>query len=217
MRRSSKPRLVTVPDQASRKGQLATRFTWWRLRSRACAVVDMLCAAAAAVLYVVSLVDSVVSWPSDRALVTDARIGPPVAVIGFFVGLWWVVSGVMVFGFARGRRVARPVDLPPPSRRRRLALALVVAIAVAVVTGNALLGIDKGEARTLPGPRYQVSTSDLNDDAWTTVSAGEYRTWQARFIRGDCIVFAAFGIIFFVCELGLLRMHRTVTCTHGES
>jgi hypothetical protein len=180
-------------------------------------VVDALCAAAAAVLYVVSLVDGIVSWPSDRVLVTDARIGPPVAVIGFFAGLWWVVSGVMVFGFARGRRVVRPVDPPPPSRRRRLALALVVAITLAIVTGNALLGIDKGQARTLPGPKYQVSTSGLNDDAWTTVSAGEYRRWQARFIRGDGIVLPALGIIFLMCELSLLRMHRTVIRTHGES
>ncbi|WP_329243413.1 hypothetical protein OG417_45870 [Actinoallomurus sp. NBC_01490] len=92
-----------------------------------------------------------------------------------------------------------------------------MAITLAIVTGNALLGIDKGQARTLPGPKYQVSTSGLNDDAWTTVSAGEYRRWQARFIRGDGIVLPALGIIFLMCELSLLRMHRTVIRTHGES
>lgn len=107
--------------------------------------------------------------------------------------------------------------VPPISRRQRLiiGLGLAGAIMIAVMIGPAFAGTAKGEARILPGPRYEVSTSGLNDSEWTTVSAREYRARQARFIRMDGFIFPVFGIVFSVCELMLLRMHRTVSRTES--
>ncbi|HLK79561.1 MAG TPA: hypothetical protein VKU77_38665 [Streptosporangiaceae bacterium] len=45
--------------------------TPWRLRSRSCAVADMIGAAAAISLYAVVGIDSVVSWPSNQVLLSD--------------------------------------------------------------------------------------------------------------------------------------------------
>ena len=56
-----------------------------------------------------------------------------------------------------------------------------------------VLGGAKGSIRILPGGVHQVSTLDLNSARWTTVSADEYQTWAARFVRGDAI-FAIFGL-----------------------
>ncbi len=54
------------------------------------------------------------------------------------------------------------------------------------------MGAAKGDARVLPGPRYEISTINLNDGNWTPVSAGQYALWQARFVREDGF-FTLFG------------------------
>jgi hypothetical protein len=48
-------------------------------------------------------------------------------------------------------------------------------VCAAVVAGGFLLGAAKGTVRILPGPRYQVSTIDLNQAAWTTVPLSQFR------------------------------------------
>src|ERR1700693_2390178 len=61
--------------------------TQWRLRSRACAVADMIGAAAGISLYAVAGVDSVVSWPSNQVLLSDPDLSRIAAVL---LGPAWV-------------------------------------------------------------------------------------------------------------------------------
>jgi hypothetical protein len=72
------------------------------------------------------------------------------------------------------------------------------------------LGTAKGSGYVLPGPRYEISESDLNDGALTSVSAGQYAYWQARFVRLDALS-TLFGLAMIGIGLGLRRLHRTAT------
>jgi hypothetical protein len=56
-------------------------FTQWRLRSRSCAVADMIGAAASIGLYAVAGIDSVVSWPSNQVLLSDPDLSRVAAVL----------------------------------------------------------------------------------------------------------------------------------------
>ncbi|MCW2860544.1 MAG: hypothetical protein JWP48_2252 [Actinoallomurus sp.] len=88
------------------------------------------------------------------------------AIIGGGAGLWWVASGLMVYGPGRGDiQPLVPVAVPPISRRQRLifGLGLAGAIMIAVMIGPAFAGT----------------------------------------------------VVFSVCELMLLRMHRTVSRTES--
>jgi hypothetical protein len=53
-----------------------TRLTRWRLRSRACAVIGLIVAAAGASLLALAALDSIVSWPSNRVLIGDRQLVP---------------------------------------------------------------------------------------------------------------------------------------------
>ena len=73
-----------------------------------------------------------------------------------------------------------------------------------------MLGVAKGAVRILPGPRYQVSTIDLNQAAWTTVPLRQFHLWQASFVRedGPLMVFGLFAATGFIA---LLHLHRKAT------
>lgn len=55
-------------SDADRPVPAAIRFTERRLRSRACAVVDMIAVVVGATIYAGAAIDSVASWPSNRVL-----------------------------------------------------------------------------------------------------------------------------------------------------
>jgi hypothetical protein len=90
----------------------------------------------------------------------------------------------------------------------RVGLAVAAAFCIVVIVGGFAFGAAKGDARLLPGPRYEVSTLDLNQANWTRVSKRQYDLWQARFVREDGL-FTLFGLVLAVGSLGLLQLHGT--------
>lgn len=58
-----------------------SELTQWRLRSRSCAVADMIGAAASISLYAVAGIDSVVSWPSNQVLLSDPDLSRVATVL----------------------------------------------------------------------------------------------------------------------------------------
>jgi hypothetical protein len=195
-----------------------TRLTQWRLGSRACAVADLVVAAAGASLLALAALDSVVSWPSNRVLVDDRQLA---RVAGIVLGPgwpWMLVSYVMVFGIRsrRRNRSQKPTRWPVPlPLLARVGLAVAAALCVAVIAGGFAGGAAKGNARLLPGPRYEVSTLDLNQADWTLVSKRQYDLWQARFVREDGI-FMLFGLALAAGGLGLFQLHLTTTHTNQD-
>jgi hypothetical protein len=199
---------VTIQNLASQ----GTRLTGWRLRSRACAVIDLVVVAAGASLVVLTAVDSVVSWPGNHVLVTDPQLARVAAFLLAPEWPWLIASFIMVFGRSMNRRDrprSWPVRVPPLSR---IALLVAAALCVAVVAGGFTIGAAKGDTRVLPGPRYEVSTLDLNNADWTAVSRSQYEAWQARFVREDGL-FTFFGLFVVVGGLGLVQLHRAATRT----
>jgi len=202
-----------------------TRLARWRLRSRTCAVADVLGTVAAVSLYLVAGTDSVVSWPSNRVLLSDGDLSRVAAVLLAPWWAWLIASAGMIGGRnrpglnRRGRRrtpglMRSPADTPPPPtlvlRWPAWALAGLAAgavVALIVIAGGFAVGAAKGSVHVLPGPRYQVSTLDLNQANWTTVTASQFQLWQARFVREDGL-FMFFGLIATVAFIGLLRLRR---------
>ena len=108
------------------------------------------------------------------------------------------------------RRPSRS-KLPPSMRLPPLWLWLLLAItaagSVAVVAGSATAGAGKGELRVLPGPVYEVSTSDLNNAAWTAVSRPEYQMYAADFMRLECFMLPMLFLVI-ACICYPLYLHR---------
>jgi hypothetical protein len=191
-----------------------TRYTRWRLRSRWCAAADGVMAAASGVLIVVVLTDDIVSWPSNRVLVTDHDLAHWAGVIIVPCWIWLLGSYLIVTGVDR-RNGVRPFRRPRPQlylarlRGRPWAAAAVAAalLCIALVCVGFGFGAAKGSAQVLPGPRYEVSTLDGNQGPWTAVSAVEYQAWQARYVREDGL-FVLFGLVLVAGGVNLLRWHR---------
>jgi hypothetical protein len=177
------------------------RFAGWRLRSRSRAVVDMIGAAAGAILYAGAAVDSVASWPSNRVLLDDPDVSRAAALLLAPSWLWLLGSVAMVFGF--GRRRVLSWRQPKTPLRARICLMAAAAVAVAVNAGGILLGGTKGAVRVLPGPVYQLSA----DSGWTTITVAQFHLWQARFVRLDGF-FMFFGLILTAGCLNMLWLHR---------
>ena len=174
----------------------------WRLRSRSCAVVDLIGAAAAITLYAVVGIDNLVSWPSNQVLISDPDLSTLAAVLLFPTWLW------VIFGAgAVGDRVRYWSVWRMPARPRACFVA-AAAVCAAVIVGGAGQGWAKGSVRILPGPRYQVSTIDVNQSAWTTVPLSQFRYWQASFVREDGF-FMLFGLAAATILIALLHLHRT--------
>jgi hypothetical protein len=176
-------------------------FSPWRLRSRACAVADVIGVAAGISLYAVAGIDSVVSWPSDQVLLSDPDLSTIAGVLLVPTWVWLIFSAGMVSGRTRSWRLSQ---LPA---RPRICFAAAAVVCVAVVAGGFVLGAAKGAVRILPGPRYQVSTLDINQAAWTTVPLRQFHLWQASFVREDGF-FMVFGLVAATGFIALLHLHR---------
>ncbi|WP_152645944.1 hypothetical protein [Streptacidiphilus albus] len=200
-----------------------TRLAQWRIRSRACAVADAVAATAGAALLILAAVDSITSWPSDRVLLDHNDLSQVAAVVLIPGWLWLPLAFMLITPGRRSRPDAqqkatdRAVDRMLrramfPGLRVRLALGLLALLCAAVVIGGIAMGIAKGSTQVLPGPRYEISTLDLNQAAWTPISASQYNHWQARFVREDGF-FTLFGLVLTAGSCGLLQLHRTAMQT----
>ncbi|MEZ0096072.1 hypothetical protein [Streptacidiphilus sp. EB129] len=200
------------------------RPTQWRIRSRACAVGDAVVATAGAALLALAAVDSLASWFSDRVLLDHndlSHVAGAVLVPGWS---WLIVSLLLTMprrpprpdmaqkaAYRAAQRTLRRAMFP--SLRMRVGLGCIGILCAGVVIGGFALGAGKGNTRVQPGPRYEVSTVTLNQNAWTPVSPGQYALWQARFVREDGF-FTLFGLILTVGSYGLLQLHRTAVSSH---
>jgi hypothetical protein len=182
-----------------------TRFARWRLRSRACAVVDTIAAAAGVGLYALAAIDSLASWPSNRVLVSDPELSHVAEILLLPFWLWLLGSMFVLNGADPRRAKLRPVQRVPSGLRATFAVAAVLG--VTVIAGGFAVGAAKGAVRILPGPRYQVSTPDVNQSAWTAISVAQFHLWQARFVREDAILML-FGLFLAAGCYYLLRLHR---------
>jgi hypothetical protein len=173
----------------------------WRLLARAYAVSDIIGAAAGISLYAVVGIDNVVSWPSNQVLLSEPDLSTIAGVLLVPTWVWLIFSIGMASGRTRSWRLSQ---LPT---RPRICFAAAAAVCAAVVAGGFVLGAAKGAARILPGPRYQVSTIDLNQSAWTTVPLRQFQMWEASFVReaGPLMVFGLFTAAGFIA---LLHLHR---------
>jgi hypothetical protein len=176
----------------------------WRRRSRSCAVADMIGAAAGISLYAVAGIDSVVSWPSNQVLLSDPDLSPLTGVLLIPTWIWLIFSLGMVSRHTQSWSLSRM-----PARPRTCFVAAAV-VCVAVVVGGFVLGAAKGAVRILPGPRYQVSTLDINHAGWTTVPLSQFRLWQASFVREDGFLMV-FGLAAATGFIALLQLRREAT------
>jgi hypothetical protein len=149
--------------------------------------------------------DCVASWFHDRVL-----IGPgALTKLSFWTMMpGWVLLMASAFllrdvFFRRGVKGRRPrLRLT----RYTVSLALCAAAVAAFAIGDSAHG-DKGSARVLAGPVYQVSYEVDNDGDWRTVTRPEYQSFDARLVRGESGI-AVFGPIEVGVCLFLLRWRR---------
>ncbi|GAA1956293.1 hypothetical protein [Kitasatospora viridis] len=193
---------------------LEGRLRDWRMRSPVAEVLDTVVLCAAAVVIAVVVVDDVVSWPTDRVLLAHDRLSVLAGWLLFPSMLWLMPSMMVTFPVRRheGREVrvaarARLRRLYLPTRRHALAQGALLLLCVGVMVGGFAFGFAKGGAQELPGPRYQVSTEDVQHYAWTDVTPREYDRWQARYVREDGVLLL-FGL-FMVAGGTVLRRSRT--------
>ena len=175
--------------------------TPWRLRSRWCAVADVIGVAVGVGVYAVAGIDSVVSWPSNRVLLSDPVLSSIALVLFVPTWLWLIMSAGMISDRAQ---FWTPWQLPIWPRICFAAAGVVCAV---VICGGYVVGAAKGAVRILPGPRYQVSTMEVNQSAWTTVPLSQFHLWQACFVRDDG-PFTFFGLLAatgFICLLSVRR------------
>jgi hypothetical protein len=197
----------------------------WRVRSRACAAVDAVFLIAGLVLLGIVAADCVRSWPSNDLVISEpllARIAGLIVAPGW---LWLLASALLLrrylvlFRAPFGERLRamnwdrsrRPdwAQLPAWAWRpawARACIAVIAAVSAGVIVGSYLVGAGKGSSRILAGPRFQISSLDLNSARWTTVPAGQYRLWQAEFVRGDSL-FMLFGCVLVLFTGYLLLAH----------
>jgi hypothetical protein len=161
-------------------------------------------AAAGISLYAVVGIDSVASWPSNQVLLSDPDLSTIAGVLFVPTWVWLIFSVGMVLGRTRSWRLSQ---LPA---RPRTSFAAAAVVCVAVVAGGFVLGAAKGAVRILPGPRYQVSTIDINQAAWTTVPLSQFHLWQASFVREDGPLMG-FGLVAATGFIALLHPHREAT------
>jgi hypothetical protein len=193
---------------------------WWsqkRIRSRVCAAVDIVAVTAGVLFLILAAADSLASWPADHVLMNHAELSHVAAAILIPGWIWLLVSLPIAIGLPKSREKQGPAERAQdrlirramyPKPQHRLGIGLVGILCVGVIVGGFVVGAAKGNARVLPGPRYEVSTLNLNGAEWTPVSAGQYTVWQARYIREDGF-FTLFGLFMAGGSLGLLQLHRT--------
>jgi hypothetical protein len=201
----------------------------WRVRSSGCAAVDALFLAAGLVLLGIVAADCVRSWPANDVLVSAPQLARIAGLIVAPGWLWLIASAFLLrrdlapFRAPFGERLRamhwdrsrRPAWARPPAWAWRPAwartcIAVIAAASAGVIIGSYVVGGAKGSSRTLPGPRYQISSLDLNNARWTAVPVGQYRLWQAEFVRGDSL-FMLFGsaLVLFTGYLLLAHWHAS--------
>jgi hypothetical protein len=196
-----------------------SRVGRWRVRSPWAAVTDWIMVVAGAAIISVAAADSLVSWPSDTIWITSSRLERIVGIVLLPAWIWLMASVVMVFGIPRGPKrtflTPRPRKLHWRGRRAKL-LAVIALFCLGVVVGGFVIGGAKGSLRVTAGPQYQVSTLDQNAAEWVTVSAAEYRVWEARFIREDGL-FTFFGLWILGGAMAIAQVRREVTAESSRS
>jgi hypothetical protein len=197
-------------DSALLSGWPYTRFSDRRARSSLARMIDDIVGLAGAALIGVSLVDAVGTFWHNRVLIFPATLEHLAGALLLPSWPWIMISGLTIFGLPKRdgtRRLRRPRLMANWRQAAPWAAALAVILTVVVIGFG--LGAGKGSLRVLPGGIHQVSTLDLNTAQWTTVSAGEYQEWAARFVREDAL-FALFGMVMvgFAAAMQTLRRHR---------
>ena len=199
-----------VPEKPNRRRDLMNRvepdneFTQWRLRSRSCAVADVIAVAAAISLYAVAGIDSVVSWPSNQVLLGDPDLVRIAVVLLAPTLVWLIVSAGMVYGRAQSWRLSQLPAWP------RVGIVAAAVVGAAVIFGGFVVGAAKGAVRVLPGPRYQVSVIVNSPTGWTTVPLSQFRLWQASFVRQDGLLMF-FALLVAMSFIALLDLRREAT------
>jgi hypothetical protein len=210
--RASVGMTMSVVGSRSRVGR-------WRVRSPWAAVTDWIMVVAGAAIISVAAADSLVSWASDTIWITPSRLEQIVGIVLVPAFIWLMASVLMVFDIPRGPKhtflTPRPRKLHWRGRRAKL-LAVIALFCLGVVVGGFVVGGAKGSLRVTPGPQYQVSTLDLNAAEWVTVSAAEYRVWEARFIREDGL-FTFFGLWILGGAMAVAQVRREVTAESSRS
>jgi hypothetical protein len=157
-----------------------------------------------ALLFIVPLVDSAVSWPANHVVLDSAALSSWAAVLipGW---IWLIVSYGAVFGFDGRRR--RPKYKGVLGTHAGTVVAACAAVALAVVIAGFVIGGSKGSVRVLPNSITQVSTLDLNNAEWTTVSSKAAAMWQARFVREDAVL-SLFGLVLMTGAYAFPKLGR---------
>lgn len=193
--------------QDASTGAPPKRWTSWRVRSKTCAGIDVVVLCVGVLLFLVPLIDSVLSWPGNWVLISASRLGVIAAI--FLVPTWlWVLVSMYFEGGAR----TPPRDnwylsfFRSPTVRAFGALALLLLIVALVGHG---IGWASGSLRLLPSGVHQVSTSSLDHSKWTIVSGHQYRVWDARFVREDSLI-AVPALLMIILTTSYLRIHKAV-------
>jgi hypothetical protein len=200
---------VAGPDDTARRDwepRTGYARTWARSK-----LVDWLYVAIAvggATSFALVVTDCVASWFHDRVLISPGEL-TKLSFATLMPGwLLLMASGFLLRNvFFRGRvKTRRRQWRRPRATKNSIALALGAAAVVAFAIGNSAHG-DKGSARVLAGPVYQISYSVDNDGDWRTVTESQYQKFDARLVRGESGI-AVFGPIEVgVCAF-LLRWRR---------
>ena len=193
-------------------GPKSPRIAAWRTASRTSLVLDCVVLLLGVVLLVVALGDSVVSWPSDRVLLSSADLERLGGVILIPSWIWLLASVAVAYGFSRDRRFpgfgATWRGLRKHMRRPMIAAFIgLTALTLFVIVVGFVVGAHKGSLRVLPSGIHQVSTLDLHSGAWTTVTPHQYQVWDARFIREDAAL-AIFALFMIGVSMLFVRVHR---------
>jgi hypothetical protein len=192
-----------------------------RVELIAAAATDVIVLAAAVGCYFFVAVTNVASWPANRML-TSAGSGAVQALGVWLMFAYGLLSGALLYGWpsriAPGEGVLRAMfwgtkDRPswarlPPSMRRPpwwmwLLLGAGAVGSVVVVAGSIKVGAGKADLRILPGPRYEVSTFDLHNYAWTQVPRATYQAYAAGVMRLDCGVMPFVFVLIAILAYGL--------------
>lgn len=171
-------------------------------------MLDLATAAAGVALIVVEATDSLITWPSDRIWISPSTLEHASAFL-LVPWVWLVLGSAIAYG---GRHA--PLG-PPVGRRRTAVLAALAAFCLTVIIGGLITGWAKGSVRVLPGPNYQVSTPSVKDSEWTTVTAAQYRMWEARILRQDSMV-ALFGLFMVAGSVIVARTRSQSADVTGE-
>lgn len=161
-------------------------------------------AVAGLAIIAVAAADSLVTWSSNTIWISPTSLEHAMAFV--LIPAWiWLLLGSAILYSGHGKRL----QLRRIGRGPTAALAALALFCLTVVVGGFVIGGDKGSLRVLPGPRYQVFTPGLNDAEWTTVTAMQYRVWEARFLREDGL-FTLFGLFMVVGAAAITGTRRQV-------